>query len=263
MLDEQEKNKYWALVQRCLTEFHRYSARSAARTIQYFRTSLEQDVADSEAAELIYHDEPFSLACQLSGSALDIQSHLVRYQALMHEIEAQRETPQVVVTDDYSEADRNRLLQQIFASYYQSEVRICDVRQSKTLDRQLYDRVLSTVVRVGADPLTHAPYFWAPSSVEAAIFLVDQQCQTGFMNRALLADVEAFAGDGELAGLGLDLGLARPPASRMCRVSVPSVGIASPSFSKEAERTTWPVGHAARSTRRTARSMHRRSCRRT
>lgn len=184
MLDEQEKNKYWALVQRCLTEFHRYSARSAARTIQYFRTSLEQDVADSEAAELIYHDEPFSLACQLSGSALDIQSHLVRYQALMHEIEAQRETPQVVVTDDYSEADRDRLFQQIFASYYQSEVRICDVRQSKTLDRQLYDRVLSTVVRVRANPLTHAPYFWAPSSVEAAIFLVDQQCQTGFMNSA-------------------------------------------------------------------------------
>ena len=77
---------------------------------------------------------------------------------------------------------------------------------------------------------------------------------------AFLADVEPLAGDRELAGLRLD---PRLPAfsSRMCRVSVPSAGIASPSFSNEAETTTWPGGSG--SVDSMICSARRRSCRRT
>jgi len=56
--------------------------------------------------------------------------------------------------------------------------------------------------------------------------------------RAIFADVEAFAGDGELARLGLDAPF--PTSfSPAWRVRVPSAGIESPSRPNEAETTRW------------------------
>lgn len=184
MLSEQEKNAYWALVNRCLIEFHAYSSADSAKAVYYFRSTLERKVSGSEAADFIYHEEPFELACRLSGQALDLNDHFERYDALVEEIDQQEHSTPIEVLPGYSQSDLDQLFQQVFALYYQSEVRICDVRRSPDLNRELYDRVLSSVVRTGADPETNSPFFSAPSPVEAAIFLMDQQCRTGFIESA-------------------------------------------------------------------------------
>lgn len=176
MFNEQEKNEYWSLTRQCLTEFHGYSLKKARVVVEDFREELESQIATSEAADFIYHDEPFELAQRLAAKQLVLANFEARYDELAEEISQ----PKPAVT--YSKEALLGLFHKVFEVYYQDETRTCDVSRSGDVDRDLYEDVLSTVVRTGMDPLTGSPRFWAPSCIEAAIFLLDRQCRRAFLD---------------------------------------------------------------------------------
>lgn len=63
---------FWLVVRDCLIRFHGISADEAERGI----AELREKLADSKvpgAVEMIYHDEPFYVACDIARQRLDIR----------------------------------------------------------------------------------------------------------------------------------------------------------------------------------------------
>ena len=62
-----EKESFWHAVELCLEEFHAYPRDMASRRIYDYRRTLEKLTPEGL---LVYHDEPFYLACDLAGEQL-------------------------------------------------------------------------------------------------------------------------------------------------------------------------------------------------
>ncbi|HEX8904227.1 MAG TPA: hypothetical protein VF771_05255 [Longimicrobiaceae bacterium] len=68
IMDLQES--FWSAVRGCLVRFHRLSEIEAVRKVAEFRCRLEE-APPGVPLDMIYHAEPFDVACDLAGNHLD------------------------------------------------------------------------------------------------------------------------------------------------------------------------------------------------
>lgn len=175
MFSDLEKNGYWMLLDKCLREFHGYAPETSIRAVCYYRDSLERRVFGLESADIIYHEEPFALACELSGKELSLSDYLQKYDQLIFEIEQQEEIQRLEFNTEYEQSDLESLFLQVYNSYCLNEAKIGDFEFSPKIDIHLYNRVLASVAQIGYERETNSPFYYAPSPFEAAIFLMDKQ----------------------------------------------------------------------------------------
>ena len=78
MIDEIILNEcevhFWKVVDSCLTEFH-------GKSFLKRRKNLYKKIMSSsiEERQLFCHNEPFDIACNISGKELDVRNYLARY----------------------------------------------------------------------------------------------------------------------------------------------------------------------------------------
>jgi hypothetical protein len=86
MIDIQAKDEFWTVVEECLQEFHHISAADAVQRSRDLRRRLKSPppgLPVGLANELIYHDEPFDVACDLGGRRLDLSQHRTQYETIL------------------------------------------------------------------------------------------------------------------------------------------------------------------------------------
>ncbi len=72
------KAEFWRVVVECLREFHKIAADEARRKADHYRNRIKQ--LPRGAARLLYHLEPFDVACDIARRPLKLtKNRLVRY----------------------------------------------------------------------------------------------------------------------------------------------------------------------------------------
>ena len=71
------QDEFWEIVQDCLLEFHHFDKLTTQIKVSQFRKSLES--LSASQLELLYHSEPFEVACDIAHQSLDMNTHLDRY----------------------------------------------------------------------------------------------------------------------------------------------------------------------------------------
>ncbi|HEX2205556.1 MAG TPA: hypothetical protein VHG91_19750 [Longimicrobium sp.] len=66
MISFQHSEAFWRVVEDCLVEFHRYPVRTAVQAAGALRTRL-QAAPPGLSGDLVYHAEPFDVACDIAG----------------------------------------------------------------------------------------------------------------------------------------------------------------------------------------------------
>jgi hypothetical protein len=69
---------YWNVVEDCFVEFHALSRREAKREVSDRQARLDR-VPPGIDRDIIYHDEPFNLACKILGQDLPPDLYQERY----------------------------------------------------------------------------------------------------------------------------------------------------------------------------------------
>jgi hypothetical protein len=64
------QESFWSAVRGCLVSFHGLSDIEAVRSVAEFRSRLEE-APPGVPLDMIYHAEPFDVACDLAGRQLD------------------------------------------------------------------------------------------------------------------------------------------------------------------------------------------------
>lgn len=81
-LGTRDKRRFWASVEDCLRGFHDCSRQEAKALIQAFQDNL--DTAPLEVdPDLVYHAEPFDLACDLAQHPLDVGTVQSKYDEIL------------------------------------------------------------------------------------------------------------------------------------------------------------------------------------
>lgn len=81
-LDPQAKDAFWNVVQDCLVEIHGLSLFEAIQKSRDLRTQIET-TATRMSSEMIYHAEPFEVACDLAGKHLNLTSLHAQYEVIL------------------------------------------------------------------------------------------------------------------------------------------------------------------------------------
>ncbi len=77
MIPDLEVDAFWAATVECLVRFHGHTYADARAGVAGFRDRISRAPV-SRPDEMVYHDEPFNVACDIAGRELD------RF-AVMHE----------------------------------------------------------------------------------------------------------------------------------------------------------------------------------
>jgi hypothetical protein len=77
VISEDVKAHFWAVVRKCLVEFHGKSPIASRAKVLQFRGKVE--AYPKEAMDLFYHNEPFDIACRIAKHRLRIEEHVQRY----------------------------------------------------------------------------------------------------------------------------------------------------------------------------------------
>ena len=78
---------FWAAVQDCLVTFHQFEPREAAEKVTSLWRRLPSAANGSDFSEMIYHAEPWQIACNLAGNDLPVAEHQEAYQAVLQRSE--------------------------------------------------------------------------------------------------------------------------------------------------------------------------------
>jgi hypothetical protein len=82
---------FWTVVEECLIQFHDFERNRAAKEVAGLRHRLAQDAAldvgEPSFDDLIYHAEPWYIACDLAGDELPLDGHWLAYESLLRQIE--------------------------------------------------------------------------------------------------------------------------------------------------------------------------------
>lgn len=81
-LDPRAKDSFWQVVADCLMEFHLLDPGSAQAETIALRQRIEQSPLGI-CGDVIYHDEPFDVACDIAGKKLDLARHRHRYDLIL------------------------------------------------------------------------------------------------------------------------------------------------------------------------------------
>ena len=73
---------YWKRVSMCLVAFHKYQPTKADEAITELQKRFPLK-SSSPIVELLYHEEPFRLACKLTHSKMSVKSHIRKYQEIL------------------------------------------------------------------------------------------------------------------------------------------------------------------------------------
>ena len=76
MITSRMKDTFWESVVSCLVEFHDRDSSEALKLVSVLRDRIETDDNDHACSEIVYHAEPFDIACDLAGVAFGEQRHL-------------------------------------------------------------------------------------------------------------------------------------------------------------------------------------------
>jgi len=80
-------SNFWAAVEDCLVTFHHCERKAAAEKVTALRRRLPKD-SSAECEELsiedmIYHSEPWYIACNLAQKELSISQYQVAYESIL------------------------------------------------------------------------------------------------------------------------------------------------------------------------------------
>jgi len=77
--------RFWAAVEDCLVTFHQLKRCEAAEKVTTLWRRLPTALDDSQPAmsDMIYHAEPWQIACNLADSDLPVAGHQAAYRALL------------------------------------------------------------------------------------------------------------------------------------------------------------------------------------
>jgi len=84
---------YWTHVKACLVRFHGIAESKAAKIITDYQSRFPI-TSEDPAVELIYHFEPFRLACKLTGKKLSVTDFAQEYRELLEETASKGKTRQ-------------------------------------------------------------------------------------------------------------------------------------------------------------------------
>jgi hypothetical protein len=76
------QERYWCIVHDCLTALHRWSPAAADDAIARLRERLAVH-EDPDFPVMIYHAEPFEVACDLADQQVDYAAHREAYEAIL------------------------------------------------------------------------------------------------------------------------------------------------------------------------------------
>jgi hypothetical protein len=83
--ENRAEDPYWEAVERCLIEFHKLEPRLARKRLADFRTAIAHEKLNNP--EIVFHNEPFYLACDLTGTHLEISDNQDRYAKILQEVQ--------------------------------------------------------------------------------------------------------------------------------------------------------------------------------
>jgi hypothetical protein len=82
MIQSQSKDAFWGVVRDCLTTFHQKDPMDADKLCVDLRLQVESPPAGM-SDEMIYHDEPFDVACDLANNPLELAIYRAPYDAIL------------------------------------------------------------------------------------------------------------------------------------------------------------------------------------
>ena len=81
-VDATAERAYWEIVLACLVQLHGWSDGQAVQAVADFRKRLRA-LANPTAAVMVYHAEPFDVACDLANRALDYFERRAAYATIL------------------------------------------------------------------------------------------------------------------------------------------------------------------------------------
>lgn len=78
------RQQYWLQVRECLIRFHHFTQKDAEGEVLRLLKKLPLDSNDP-SVELVYHVEPFRLACKVTGQRLSVKDFAAEYQVVLDE----------------------------------------------------------------------------------------------------------------------------------------------------------------------------------
>ena len=79
---KKDNEEFWLVVEDCLVTFHRRARARAKEAVSGFRGSICGRLKKDEF-DLIYHVEPFSVACEIAAAELDISERRSQYEEIL------------------------------------------------------------------------------------------------------------------------------------------------------------------------------------
>jgi hypothetical protein len=79
------RTSFWKTVEDCLVAFHNQNAFAAQKIVCDYRERLADEARQfgpDWMEDLIYHAEPWQLACDLAGTQLDVNDYRAEYETL-------------------------------------------------------------------------------------------------------------------------------------------------------------------------------------
>jgi|GEM_PF-1247397 len=76
------QESFWAAVRECLVRFHQLPDLAAVRKVAEFRSRLDE-APPGVPLDMVYHAEPFDVACDLAGNQLDRAAMETEYLELL------------------------------------------------------------------------------------------------------------------------------------------------------------------------------------
>ena len=82
---------FWTAIEESLVQFHGLERHGTAQKVARLRLQLAEDAAldvgEPSFDDLIYHAEPWYIACDLAGDELPLNGHRSAYVSLLRQIE--------------------------------------------------------------------------------------------------------------------------------------------------------------------------------
>jgi hypothetical protein len=89
MVQASSASRFWSAVQDCLVEFHQFDRERAAEnvTAAWRRIPWEQERKPTHPSfdDMIYHAEPWSIACNLAGNDFPIGPNEPQYRQILRQ----------------------------------------------------------------------------------------------------------------------------------------------------------------------------------
>ena len=79
-----QRHPFWHSIIECLVQFHNYPIQNALEQVYEYYLKLRLRLTKKDF-ELVYHEEPFSVACEIAQKNIDITNHLENYEQILME----------------------------------------------------------------------------------------------------------------------------------------------------------------------------------